>query len=93
MAITNQVSYIDGIVTYTGSNYDSFAPIRGFWYQTNNGGWQAATNATNTGWLIEYDPAIDEITTPYRMYVADGMQTTGAAHKVDMQPGMIENYI
>lgn len=47
----------------------------------------------NTGWLIEYDPAQDVITTPHRLYSGDGTRATGTQHRDTLSPVVIAQYI
>lgn len=47
----------------------------------------------NTGFVVTYDPDLDEIDTPFRLYTGDGMRSTGIAHRVELEPVIILHYI
>jgi hypothetical protein len=47
----------------------------------------------NTGWLIAYDPELDEINIPIRLYTGDGLHSTGVNYRDTLKPVIIEQYI
>jgi hypothetical protein len=47
----------------------------------------------NSGWLIKYTPSNDQLAPSHRLYMGDGFRITGIAHKNELKPVTIGDFL